>query len=81
VTGFLFLHIPATNARRRRSVVTAPWPHDRSTEIPAGVPRRLLMVYGPAAPDLLRRMADELEWLAETERERQANGCDKGLNG
>jgi len=39
------------------------------------------MVYGPAAPDLLRRMADELEWLAETERERQANGCDKGLNG
>ena len=28
---------------------------------------RLLMVYGPAAPDLLRRMADELEWL---ERER-----------
>ena len=28
---------------------------------------RLLMVYGPAAPDLLRRIADELEWL---ERER-----------
>jgi len=28
---------------------------------------RLLMVYGPAAPDLLRRMAAELEWL---ERER-----------
>lgn len=24
---------------------------------------RLLMVYGPAAPDLLRRMADELDWL------------------
>ena len=28
---------------------------------------RPLMVYGPTAPDLLRRMADELEWL---ERER-----------
>jgi len=26
---------------------------------------RLLMVYGPAAPDLLRRMADELEWLEQ----------------
>jgi len=24
---------------------------------------RLLMVYGPAAPDLLRRLADELKWL------------------
>jgi len=30
-------------------------------------PARLLTVYGPAAPDLLRRNADELEWL---ERER-----------
>jgi hypothetical protein len=28
---------------------------------------RLFMVYGPAAPGLLRQMADELEWL---ERER-----------
>jgi hypothetical protein len=28
---------------------------------------RLLMVYGPAAPDPLRRIADELEWL-EAER-------------
>jgi len=28
---------------------------------------RLLMVYGPAAPEVLRRMADELEWL-EAER-------------
>jgi hypothetical protein len=26
---------------------------------------RLLMVYGPAAPDLLRQMADELEWLEQ----------------
>ena len=24
---------------------------------------RLLMVYGPAAPEMLRRMADELGWL------------------
>jgi len=24
---------------------------------------QLLVVFGPAAPDLLRRMADELEWL------------------
>jgi hypothetical protein len=28
---------------------------------------RLLVVYGPAAPDLLRRIADEVDWL---ERER-----------
>ena len=42
---------------------------------------RLLMVHGENAPEVLRRMADELEWLAEAERERQANGCDKGLNG
>ena len=28
---------------------------------------RLLIVYVPAAPDLLRRIADELDWL---ERER-----------
>ena len=26
---------------------------------------RLLMVYGPAAPDVLRRMADEGEWLEQ----------------
>ena len=26
---------------------------------------RLLAAYGPAAPDLLRRMADELEWLEQ----------------
>lgn len=24
---------------------------------------RLLVAFGPAAPDLLRRIADELEWL------------------
>jgi len=33
---------------------------------------RLLMVHGKDAPDVLRRMADELEWLAEAEhRERE----------
>ena len=42
---------------------------------------RLLMVYGPAAPDLLRRMADELEWLAESERVGRANGRNEGWNG
>jgi hypothetical protein len=26
---------------------------------------RLIMVYGPAAPDLLRKLADDLEWLEE----------------
>ena len=29
---------------------------------------RLLMVHGEDAPEVLRRMADELEWLAEAER-------------
>jgi hypothetical protein len=42
---------------------------------------RLLMVHGEDAPEVLRRMADELEWLAEAEAEGQANGRDKGLNG
>ena len=41
---------------------------------------RLLMVRGADAPEVLRRMADELEWLAETEAEGQANGRDKDLN-
>jgi hypothetical protein len=26
---------------------------------------RLLIIYAPAASDLLRRMADEFDWLAE----------------
>lgn len=26
---------------------------------------RLIMVYGPAVPDLLRGIADELEWLEQ----------------
>lgn len=26
---------------------------------------RLLMIHGPKAPDVLRRIADELEWLGE----------------
>ena len=42
---------------------------------------RLLMVHGEDAPEVLRRMADELEWLAEAEAEVQASGRDKGLNG
>ena len=42
---------------------------------------RLLMVHGEDAPEVLRRMADELEWLAEAEREGRANGCDEGLDG
>ena len=29
---------------------------------------RLLTVHGEDAPDVLRRTADELEWLAEVER-------------
>ena len=29
---------------------------------------RLLMLHGENAPEVLRRMADELEWLAEAER-------------
>ena len=29
---------------------------------------RLLMVHGEAAPEVSRRMADELEWLAVAER-------------
>jgi hypothetical protein len=28
---------------------------------------RLLAAYGPAAPDLPRRIADELEWLEQEE--------------
>ena len=36
---------------------------------------RLLAAYGPVAPDLLRRMADELEWL---EAERRAEECPPG---
>ena len=42
---------------------------------------RLLMVYGTEAPDVLRRMADELEWLAESERAGRANGRNEGWNG
>ena len=34
---------------------------------------RLLMVHGEAAPDVLRRMADELEWL-EAERAAESAG-------
>ena len=41
---------------------------------------RLLMVHGENAPEVLRRIADELEWLAEAEAESQANGRDEGLN-
>ena len=29
---------------------------------------RLVMIHGEDAPEVLRRMADELEWLAEAER-------------
>ena len=42
---------------------------------------RLLMVHGQDAPDGLRRIADELEWLADSEREGRANGRDDGWNG
>ena len=36
------------------------------------VPARLLIVHGPDAPHVLRRIADELEWLEEdTQREEQ----------
>ena len=42
---------------------------------------RLLMVHGEDAPDSLRPMAEELEWLAEAEREGWANGRDEGWNG
>ena len=41
---------------------------------------RLFMVHGEYAPEVLRRMADELEWLAEAEREGRANGRDEGWN-
>ena len=34
------------------------------------------MVHGEAAPEVLRRVADELEWLAEAES--HANGRDDG---
>lgn len=34
---------------------------------------RLLAAYGPAAPDLLRRIADELEWL-EVDRAGELGG-------
>jgi hypothetical protein len=34
---------------------------------------RLLMVHGEDAPDVLRRMADELEWL-EAERAAESAG-------
>jgi hypothetical protein len=30
---------------------------------------RLIVVHGEDAPEVLRRMADELEWLAEAERQ------------
>jgi hypothetical protein len=36
---------------------------------------RLLMVHGEDAPDVLRRMADELEWL-EAERAAESAGPD-----
>jgi len=36
---------------------------------------RLLAAYGPAAPDLLRRIADELEWL-EADRAGELIGGD-----
>jgi len=38
---------------------------------------RLLAVYGPAAPDLLRRIADELEWL---EADQAGQLPDRNLN-
>jgi hypothetical protein len=38
------------------------------------------MVHGEEAPDVLRRMADELELLAEAEREGRVNGRDEGWN-
>ena len=38
------------------------------------------MVHGKDAPEVLRRMADELEWLAEAEREVRVNGRDEGWN-
>ena len=37
---------------------------------------RLLMVHGEDAPDVLRRMADELEWL-EAERAAELAGTDR----
>ena len=36
---------------------------------------RLLMVHGEGAPEVLRRMADELEWL-EAERAAESAGGD-----
>lgn len=68
--GDVLLHVPAKNVLRRWRRRPAPCPHDRPTEDSAsepGVPARLLTVYGSAAPDVLRRRADELEWL-ELER-------------
>ena len=41
---------------------------------------RLLMVHGEDAPKLLRRMVDELELLAEADREGRVNGRDEGWN-
>jgi hypothetical protein len=32
------------------------------------------MAHGEDAPEVLRRMGDELEWLAKAEREEPANG-------
>jgi len=35
---------------------------------------RLLIVHGEDAPEVLRRIADELEWLAEAERVAESSG-------
>jgi hypothetical protein len=53
----------------------ATLPHDRPTEISRAPCRvflaRLLMVHGERAPEVLRRMADELKWLQEDTRRKE----------
>ena len=39
---------------------------------------RLLMVHGEDAPEVLRRMADELEWLAAQERDKRERRLRRG---
>jgi hypothetical protein len=70
VPGFLFLHVPATNAPGRPPRGAAGWrAWTRHQRLATRFLIRLLQRYGRVAPAILRGMANELEGLGEEEGE------------